>query len=419
MNIEIIPSHTKGILPAISSKSDVHRIMICASLCDAPTVIKNVSLCDDILATLNCIEALGARVDIDKDARTLTVFPSKNKIEHATLDCRESGSTLRFMLPVAAARAKSVHFTGCGRLPSRPIGSLVDTMQENGISFSAKSLPLDIKGTLSCGIYTLPGNISSQYVTGLLIALSVTEGESKIFLTSPLESASYVDMTLSTLKIFGAKTDIIENGYIIHGTKALTSPKNIVADGDWSNSAFFLACGAINGNVTLSGLDINSNQGDKKIFEALQKFNACIKIEENEITVSKSKLKATQINLEDTPDMLPILAVLASYSEGESKFAGAKRLRLKESDRLVSVTNMINSLGGKATIHDDGISVTGTPLKGGTVNSENDHRIVMAASVAGISTQGNVTISGAEAVNKSYPTFFEDFKALGGKFHVI
>lgn len=417
MNIKISPKILNGTLPIISSKSDVHRIMICAALSDAPTVIKNVSLCDDIKATAACIEELGAKVEFSKN--TVIITPSEKAVISPVFNCNESGSTLRFLLPVCAAKCENTHFTGCGRLPKRPLSELVSAMQKNGVEFSDNKLPFNTSGKLKSGEYSLPGNVSSQYISGLLMALCVTEGESTIKLTSPLESASYVKMTLNTLKLFNASVYEIENGYKIIGKKHLTSPKEITAEGDWSNAAFFLVSAAISGEVTLTGLNSNSLQGDKKIIQALQKFNAHVTINGDAVTVSQGNLKATEIDLTDTPDMLPILAVLASFCEGESEFFGAKRLKLKESDRLLSVASMINSLGGKATVFDDGITVLGTALKGGRVNSENDHRIVMAAAVAACHTKDPVEITGSEAVNKSYPTFFEDFKALGGQFNVI
>ncbi|MBQ9832787.1 MAG: 3-phosphoshikimate 1-carboxyvinyltransferase [Clostridia bacterium] len=417
MDIRIDPSTLNGTLPSISSKSDVHRLMICAALSDKPTVINNVSGCDDILATASCIEGLGAKAVFD--GRTCTVTPSQNIPENPCFNCRESGSTLRFMLPVAAAVCGNAHFAGTGRLPERPIGELLNAMNANGTLFSSTHLPLDISGSLKAGIYTLPGNISSQYITGLLMALSVTKGESTIVLTSPLESASYVKMTLSTLKLFGANIKEEDSGYRIVGVERLTSPITVQADGDWSNAAFFLTSAAINGKVTLTGLSMDSPQGDKKIIQALKKFNAHVTIENDAVTVSSGELHGCETDLSDTPDMLPALAVLAAFAQGETRFVGAARLRLKESDRLKTVADMINSLGGTASVHEDGITVWGKPLKGGKADGANDHRIVMAAAIAAAHCTSSVEIFGAQAVNKSYPSFFEDFEALGGHSYVI
>lgn len=417
VNLRLKPTELWGTAPAIGSKSDIHRLLILSALCDTETVIEGVTECDDVSATAGCLNSLGARVDIiGREAR---VTPFKKANCHVTLDCGESGSTLRFLLPVAAAVSESVSFIGSGRLPDRPIGELVNAMKANGAQFSSGKLPLTVSGGLKAGVYTLPGNVSSQYVSGLLMALAVTEGESEIVLTSDLESASYVKMTLSSLKIFGASACETERGYKIEGKKSLTSPKRILADGDWSNAAFFICAGAISGRTTVSGLDPDSVQGDKKVTDMLKSFGASVKIENGAVTVFKSSMKGTRIDLTDTPDMLPIMAVVASCAESETEFYGAKRLRLKESDRLQTVADMINSLGGKACVLPDGLMVYPSRLKGGEVDGCGDHRIVMAAAIAASVCDGEVVIKGAEAVGKSYPKFFEDYAGLGGAFEVI
>ncbi len=417
MDVIITPSALGGEVAIIGSKSDIHRLMICSALSDAPTTIKGASLCDDIKATAECIKGLGAEVTFS--GKDCTVYPGSASSENYTFNCKESGSTLRFMLPVAATRCKSASFTGSGRLPKRPIGELVDAMRSGGVSFSSDNLPLDISGTLRAGKYTLPGNVSSQYITGLLMALSVTEGESEIVLSSKLESASYVNMTLSTLRIFGARAERADNGYKIIGVERLKSPQSISADGDWSNAAFFLCSGAISGRISVRGLYNSSCQGDRKILSILDGFGAKISCERDTVTVSSDKLNGCVTDITDTPDLLPTLAVVAAYASGQSRFTGAARLRLKESDRLATVADMINSLGGDAIALSDELIVNGRPLTGGTVDGANDHRIVMAASIAAAHASDAVKIIGAQAVNKSYPSFFEDFTDLGGKADVI
>lgn len=417
MNLKIRPSRLEGLVPAIGSKSDIHRLLILSALCDTETVIEGVTECDDVLATASCLRSLGAQVDMIGREAKVTPFEKANC--GVTLDCGESGSTLRFLLPVAAAVSENVSFVGSGRLPERPIGELVDAMKANGAQFSSDKLPLCVSGELKAGKYTLPGNVSSQYVSGLLMALAVTEGESEIVLTSPLESASYVKMTLSSLEIFGATAYETERGYKVIGKKKLCSPKRILADGDWSNASFFICSSAINGETTVSGLDMNSVQGDKKVLDMLKSFGASVKTQNGAVTVSRSELRGTKIDLTDTPDMLPIMAVVASQADGKTEFCGAKRLRLKESDRLQTVANMINSLGGAAEVLPDGLTVYPKKLSGGVVDGCNDHRIVMAAAIAAAVAQGETVILGAEAVNKSYPKFFEDYAALGGSFDAI
>ena len=417
MDIAVTPASLDGCIAAIASKSDVHRLMICALLSDGPVVIRGVSRCNDIDATARCITALGAQVDITD--RVCTVTPPDIIPQKALLDCGESGSTLRFLLPVAAAVCKDASFTGAGRLPQRPIGELVDALSANGSRFSSAALPFTVSGGISAGRYRLPGNVSSQYVSGLLMALAVTEGESRIELTTPLQSESYVNMTLHTLSIFGAKVVKVDNGYIIYGTTKLHSPKLAYADGDWSNGAFFLAAGALEGCVTVTGLDTNSVQGDKKVLDALSEFGADVQVNGSSVTVSRGTLHGCTIDLTDTPDLLPILAVVAAFADGQTVFMGGARLRLKESDRLETTKAMIESMGGKASVQPDGIIVYGTGLSGGSVDGANDHRIVMAAAIGGSFAKGDTHIKGAQAVDKSYPDFFSDLTALGGKSYVI
>lgn len=417
MNVRITPSVLKGAVSAIGSKSDIHRLLILSALCDTETVIEGFSECADTVATINCLRALGAGCEIN--GREVKVTPISEVCNGQTLDCGESGSTLRFLLPVAAAVAQSSQFIGSGRLPERPIGELMTAMKNSGVGFSFDKLPLTISGRLKAGKYTLPGNVSSQYVSGLLMALAVCEGESEIVLTSPLESASYVKMTLSTLEIFGARAYETENGYKVEGVKRLTSPKRVLADGDWSNAAFFIVSGAINEETTVLGLNPNSVQGDKKVIKMLESMGAKVSVENGCVSSQKSALCAKRIDLTDTPDLLPILAVAATQAAGATEFYGAKRLRLKESDRLLTVANMLSSLGGRADVLPDGLMVYPAALTGGVVDGCNDHRIVMAAAIAAAICKGETTVLGAEAVNKSYPKFFEDFKKLGGVFEVI
>ena len=276
-----------------------------------------------------------------------------------------------------------------------------------------------MSGSLKAGEYVLPGNVSSQYISGLLMALATVKGESSIRLTTPLQSESYVNMTLHTLDLFGAKVQKTENGYIIKGVDGLVSPGEAKADGDWSNAAFFLAAGALGGSITVKGLDTQSVQGDKKVLDALRAFGAQIEIEGDRVTVRSSPLHGCTVDLTDTPDLLPILAIVGAYASGSTNFTGGARLRLKESDRLETTKNMIESMGGKATVLPDGMIIEGTGLTGGRVDGANDHRIVMAAAIGACYAKGDTTVTGAQAVNKSYPDFFEDLLSLGGRSDVI
>lgn len=430
MKATIQPGALHGEIAAIASKSDVHRLLLCAALADAPTRImlkETASLSEDILATADCVKALGAEVTYQEDHFTVT--PSGAMPEAPHFDCHESGSTLRFLLPVAAAKADHSSFSGSGRLPDRPIGELMDAMKENGVSFSSEKLPFSLSGALQPGTYRLPGNVSSQYITGLLFALPLLHGDSKIVLTSNLESASYLDITTHAQSLFGIKTLRTEYGWLVPGGQTYRSPGFVPADGDWSNSSFFLTAGALSEEgVTVRALNVESPQGDSAIVKILARFGAGLQISPpnakllSKITVQKQDLHGISVDLTDIPDSLPILAVLAANAVGPTTFTGGARLRLKESDRISSVAQMIRSLGGKVEEHPDGLTVYGkdtAPLQGGVVESFNDHRIVMASAIAATVTAGTTEIDQCEAVRKSYPDFFTAFRNLGGNVHVI
>ena len=415
MKVGIEPCPLTGSISAVSSKSDAHRILICAALADKQTNIVLNGMSDDILATAGCLCALGAK--IARKEWGFEVCPIDIPQKEAVLDCGESGSTLRFLLPVAAALGVKARFTGKGRLPERPIGHLKRVMEEHGVSFSSDKLPLEITGTLHAGEFELPGNISSQYVTGLMLAIPLA-GDSTIRLTTKLESAAYVDITMSALEKFGVHIYAEEGRYTIARQKYI-SPLNIAAEGDWSNAAFFLAAGALKGGVTVNGLDALSVQGDRAVADILKRFGAEISSDGGKVTVRPNSLKGCEIDVSGVPDLLPVLAAVAACAEGETRFVNAARLRIKESDRLSAAAQMIKILGGDAEELPDGLIVRGGELIGGTVDSFNDHRIAMAASVAAISCKNEVKIVGAEAVNKSYPAFFEDYNSLGGKAYVL
>ncbi|HWQ06035.1 MAG TPA: 3-phosphoshikimate 1-carboxyvinyltransferase [Feifaniaceae bacterium] len=417
MNLCISPSSLGGELAAIPSKSDAHRVLILAALSNGTTRVEISRLSDDIQTTIDCLSALGAEIRRTPDAlivRGITDFS-----ERSELNCRESGSTLRFLLPVAAVRGANARFTGSGRLPERPIGELMEAMRRHGVRFSAEQLPFSMEGKLSGGTYALPGNVSSQYLTGLLLALPLAKQDSSIRLTTKLESAAYVEMTLRSLRAFWAVIDEQDGTYRIPGSQVYRSPDLISVEGDWSNAAFFLAAGALGGRVRLTGLSSESPQGDQGILAALSAFGAQVTQSGGAVEVSARPLHGCELDVSETPDLLPILAVLAANAEGETRLVNAARLRYKESDRLSATANLVNALGGTAGELPDGLVVSGGRLTGGTVDGCRDHRIVMAAAIASVACREPVTILGADAVNKSYPEFFEDFARLGGTWHVV
>lgn len=417
MDVAISPSPLSGTLHAVPAKSDAHRKLICAALSDRPTVLLLSSVSEDVSATINCLRALGA--DITFQNGNVTIVPIKTVPPSPLLDCGESGSTLRFLLPTAAALTSHVHFTGSGRLPDRPIEGLCQTMEAHGVTFSGNRLPFETTGHLHSGTYLLPGNVSSQYVTGLLLALPGLSEESLLNLTTPLQSAAYVDVTLSVLRQFGISIDASAQTYRIYGKQTFRSPGTLRVEGDWSNAAFYLTAGAIGAPVSLTGLDIHSPQGDRRILELLRRFGANVFIHGTTVRVRPAPLKGCTVDMSGIPDLLPILAVAAVCAKGQTRFLHAGRLRMKESDRLASVSSLLNSLGGRVTELSDSLIIEGGPLSGGTVESFHDHRIVMAAAIAAIRCANPVIIRDAGVVKKSYPEFFSDYVQLGGNYHVL
>lgn len=417
MIARISPAPLGGTVSAIASKSDAHRLLILAALSRGETKLLMEQRSEDIDATISCLRALGATIEILPDGVFVGGIERVN--ENPLLDCGESGSTFRFMLPVACALSERVRFTGSGRLPERPIGELMRVMQAHGVAFSAERLPFETTGRLTGGDFSLPGNVSSQYLTGLLLALPTLDEDSTISLTTRLESAAYVDITQHALRRFGVQVRAENGVYAVSGGQAIQSPGTLRVDGDWSNAAFFLAAGALGNPVTMTGLNLESPQGDKAIVTALRTFGAQVEATADEVTVSPAQLAGCTIDVGETPDLLPILAVLGACAEGETRLVNAARLRLKESDRLASVSAMLRALGGAVEELPDALVITGGTLVGGTVDSCRDHRIAMSAAIASIRCMSEVTILGADAVNKSYPAFYQDFNHLGGHADVV
>ncbi len=419
MTVKCTPSEISGTIRAISSKSDAHRILICAALSQNKTRIFCNVMSKDIAATVFCLKSMGTDISVDGDI--ITVIP-KGFNNEATIDCYESGSTLRFLMPVVSALGIDTTISGHGRLPQRPISPLKEEMEKKGITFHTGNVfPLHLTGQLKSGEYEIAGNISSQFITGLLFALPLLDGDSKIKLIPPVESKSYLDITVSVLNKFGVKIDEKDNTYIIKGNQKYISPEVIAVEGDWSNASFFLCAGALSGKgVTVTGLDTNSPQGDKKILEVLKNIGADVKISGNEITVTKNVLKAITVDAADIPDAVPIISVVASACSGDTRIINAGRLRIKESDRIKSVIEMINSVGGNVEETDDGMIIHGgVGLNGGVVNGYNDHRIVMSASILSSLCKEEVIITDSNAVEKSYPDFFADFNKTGGSADVF
>ena len=373
----------------------------------------------DILATIDCAKALGA--DITVDGSTVYVdgtnlFGSKT----AELNCRESGSTLRFFIPVAAAGGVAATFTGKGRLPQRPIGIYLDCLPKFGVKCTTEGgLPLDISGRLQSGRFEVPGNVSSQFITGLLLALPLTGKDCTIAVTSPLQSVGYINMTIRTMGVFGVKVEATENGYFIKGGQSYR-PCRYTCEGDWSQAAFFMAAGALGGRLTLKGLRTDSIQGDMQCLEIFKEFGADVTVTPNGITVTGGDLKGISIDATQIPDLVPILAVTAAFAKGSTNIYGAERLRIKESDRLNAISTCLNKVGARVTEKPDGLIIEGVKsAAGGSVDGYNDHRIVMSMAICAEKSTAPIEISDKESINKSYPSFFEDYKKAKGKVEEI
>lgn len=414
-NVTFQPFVPNGTILAPPSKSDVHRAIICAALSKGVCTISPVALSDDIRATIHCVEALGAVTKIENKVLTVdgtNIFQNQT----AVLDCHESGSTLRFLIPVAAAGGVSATFVGSGRLPERPIGIYTDALPEKGIVCETEGgLPLNISGKLQSGVYRVPGNVSSQFITGLLFALPLLDGDSDIVLTSPIQSAGYINMTIRTMSKFGIEVDMTDKGWHIRG-KQHYIPSDYTTDGDWSQAAFFLVAGAIGGKVTVQNANIDSSQGDRKIAALLREFGAEVTQDGGSITVKHAPMNAITIDAAQIPDLVPVLAVCACFAKGITRIINAERLRIKESDRLKTTAALIKSLGGIVRELPDGLEITGVErLKGAHVEGCNDHRIVMSAATCAAKLTGEITCTDALSINKSYPDFYEDYAKIGGK----
>ena len=413
MNISIKAKQVLGKVKVISSKSELHRLLIMSAFAKTESEISfHGELSLDVLASIDCLKQLGADIIVKESEILVTPIKELPK-ERVKIFCNESGSTLRFMLPLLAVLGISAEISVSGRLKDRPLSPMYELLTENGVSLSKKGeYPLTINGKLKVNAVSIDGGVSSQFISGLLMALAVANVNGKVQVTGNFQSKSYVNITVETIKKFGVSVSVLDNTYSVLGKEY--SGKKTIAYGDWSNGAFFLSLGAISGKISVQGLDENSFQGDKEIVNLLKKFGAVVKSEKNEISVEKNSLSALEIDVADIPDLVPILSVVAGLSKGTTTIFNGERLRLKESDRIKSSVEMINSIGGKAVETKDGIIITGVnEYSGGVVDSYNDHRIVMASAIASARSKNEIRIINALAVNKSYPSFFNELKGLG------
>ncbi|MCF0228728.1 MAG: 3-phosphoshikimate 1-carboxyvinyltransferase [Parasporobacterium sp.] len=428
MNRKIIPGARSGRIQAPSSKSQAHRQLICAALSEAASCISCPGISKDIEATVKCLNGLGARIsyegaDIRVMPAVLREIPERTNGRSAQnisegqvhLYCGESGSTLRFLLPVAGALGADAVFHMEGRLSERPMELYENVLKDHGMTIKREGNLLYCSGQLRPGVYSLPGNISSQYFTGLLFALPLLDEESVLMADGIMESADYVRMTEAALKASGIIWENIPGGYHIPGKQHYKVPEHIRVEGDYSNAAFFLCMGAMSpAGITVGNISEDSAQGDRRICDVLREFGAYVEREGDEVTVRKNVLKGITIDASMIPDLIPVLSTVAAVSEGETRVIHGERLRMKESDRIASTAAMLRSLGADITETQDGMIIHGKPyLKGGAeTESFNDHRIAMAAASAACMCEEPVTVLGAECVAKSFPDFWEVYDSL-------
>ncbi|MGG7057958.1 3-phosphoshikimate 1-carboxyvinyltransferase [Clostridium tertium] len=422
-DIKVENSKLKGIVKVPPSKSMAHRAIICAALGSGVSIIENIDYSDDINATIDGMIALGAYIKKEGDRLTITgAFNKENKRNAVrTIDCNESGSTLRFLVPVSLLFDGMTKFVGRGNLGKRPLDTYYNIFKNQGISYSTVDgkLSLKIKGLLSSGEFTLPGNISSQFITGLLFTLPLLEGDSKIIISTELESKGYIDLTLSCMRDFGIS---IENNdykeFVIKGNQGYVS-RNYRVEGDYSQGAFYLCADALGSEVEIKDLRLDSLQGDKEVIEILERMGAKFNYGANLSCKTQNELVSTLIDGSQCPDIIPVISLVAALSKGRTEIINAGRLRIKECDRLRAIVTELNKLGAKIEEKEEGLVIHGVQeLEGGVeVWSWKDHRIAMTLAIAATRCKKPIIIKDYDCVAKSYPRFFEDYKMLGGAIY--
>lgn len=414
MNVKLTANRIKkSKITVLSSKSELHRLLILSAFAKTESIIEySGSLCLDVLSTIGVLKAVGAKIKINKNR--IKIVPVQTLPEkEIEVDCGESGSTLRFVLPVLSAKGIKYKINVKGRLGERPLSPLREIMQEGGSIFSEKGkYPLSVSGKFCLTEVKISGDVSSQFISGLLLAYAASNNGGSVTVEGDFQSKPYVDITVEAIKKFGIKVET-------HGTTYTVFPAEYSgiktkAFGDWSNGAFFIALGVLGKETETVGLDENSKQGDREIVNALKNFGGKVSAKNKSVIAKSGELFATAIDAKNIPDLVPVLCAVAATSKGTTVVENAERLRLKESDRIKTVIDMINSLGGEAEELENGLKINGKKtLVGGTVDSHNDHRIVMSAAVLSVKCSSSVVIKNAEAVDKSYPDFFKELKKTG------
>jgi len=418
-DVRLSPCKLNGQVESPPSKSVSHRAIICASLCEKPSIIENIAYSEDIIATLEAMKQFGTLVDVLEENEGRYKLQIHNPMMGAfyqerqkpvarpiEIDCKESGSTARFLIPLFHLNESTVTYTGSSRLSERPYAPYYEIFEEQGVMYQTDKggLPLRIHGTLKAGLYNLVGNVSSQFISGLMFSLPLLEGDSEIRIHPPFESKDYVALTLACLKTFGIR--IIEKSefhYIIEG-KQTYKHANYRVEGDYSQAAFWLVASSIGSNIRVTELEADSKQADRAILQVI-----------------KASESGTPICIDGSqcPDLVPIITVLCAVTPGVSKITNASRLRLKESDRLKAIATELNKMGAHVIEYEDGLEIVGVShLTGATVDAWNDHRIAMALAIAATCAEGDTRIVGAQCVRKSYPDFWSIYQKLGGRVDV-
>lgn len=415
MNVTIKRAPLKGSIMIPPSKSLSHRAIIAASLAEGKSVISNVLFSKDIKATIDAMRACGATIEEYEDS--LVIYGSNVKRVKNVINANESGSTIRFMIPIALVANEPMEFRGENHLVKRPLDTFFEIFDNQEIKYERGEdyLPLKVYSGLKSGVFKVRGDISSQFITGLLYALPLLDGDSKIEITTNLESKGYIDLTLDMLNKFGVT---IENKdykeFIIKGNQKFT-PYDYTIEGDFSQSAFFLVADCLGADIRLLAMNMDSHQGDKKILKDIEDFNAKIHYENQELYAEPTILKGATIDFSQSPDLGPALTVLAALSPGTSEFINAGRLRIKECDRITCMREELEKMGAKIEEHEDGMTIYGVnSLHGAVVDSHNDHRVAMSLAMASLKCDGEIKILNAGCVSKSYPNFFSVFEKLGG-----
>lgn len=419
--VKITPTKLKGRVQVPPSKSLAHRAIICASLAKGISRINNIEYSKDIQATIKAMKSLGTRIDEYEDYLIVdgtTTYTQQN----SEIDCEESGSTLRFMVPISIVEENKVHFIGQGNLGKRPLDTFYEIFERQNIGYMHKKDVLDLYviGKLKPDHYSIPGNISSQFITGLLFALPLLKGDSIIEITSTLESKGYIDLTLQMLNQYGIK--IINNDYksfIVMGNQEYIAHDYRV-EADFSQAAFYLVAGAIGNDVVLTDLNLDSLQGDKATLDILEAMGAKIKVVREGIKVTGENLHATEVDASQCPDVIPVVSIALALAQGKSEVKNAKRLRIKECDRIIATRSQINELGGMVIELPDSMTIEGVnQFMGGNCSSFSDHRIAMMLAIAATRCKQPLIIDNMECVEKSYPSFWEDYQSLGGVINVV